>query len=202
MARLRETVYEAFCETVSAHATRDFLCIVPDTAARYGIEARTWTYADAAAEVQRLKAAYSDADIGHGHRVGLMLENRPAFFFHWFAVNALGASVVPLNVEWRSSELEYLIGHAELVLAVVPEARAEELRNAAVAAGREMAVAAAADRDVAAARRFPAARRLRASYFFSSTCPPNPNRMADKSLSAYSARSRDAKREYNAALNT
>ena len=32
-----------------------------------------------------------------GHRVGLMLENRPAAFLHWFALNALGASVVPLN---------------------------------------------------------------------------------------------------------
>ena len=86
MARLRGTVYEAFCETVSAHANRDFLCIVPDTAARYGIEARTWTYADAAAEVELLRAAYLDAGIGYGDRVGLMLENRPAFFFHWLAL--------------------------------------------------------------------------------------------------------------------
>jgi len=95
MAGLRGTVYEAFCETVWAYATRDFLCIVPDTAARYGIEARTWSYAQAALEVERLRASYADAGLGYGHRVGLMLENRPAFFFHWLALNALGASVVP-----------------------------------------------------------------------------------------------------------
>ena len=35
------------------------------------------------------------------------VENRPAFFFHWLALNALGASVVPINPQWRSAELEY-----------------------------------------------------------------------------------------------
>ncbi len=33
---------------------------------------------------------YADAGYGPGHRVGLLLENRPAFFLHWFALNALG----------------------------------------------------------------------------------------------------------------
>jgi acyl-CoA synthetase (AMP-forming)/AMP-acid ligase II len=142
MAQLRGTVYQMFCETASAHACRDFLCIVPDAAARYGIEPRTWTYAHAAAEAERLKTRYENAGVGHGQRVGLMLENRPAFFFHWLALNALGASVVPLNTEWRITELQYLIGHAELVLAVVPETRAEELHSAARGAERQMAIAA------------------------------------------------------------
>ena len=39
------------------------------------------------------------AGYGHGHRVGLLLENRPAFFLHWFALNALGVSLVPINAE-------------------------------------------------------------------------------------------------------
>ena len=46
------------------------------------------------------------AGYGHGHRVGLLLENRPAFLFHWFALNALGVSVVPINADMRSAELE------------------------------------------------------------------------------------------------
>ena len=58
------------------------------------------------AEVERLRAAYAAAGYGHGHRVGLLLENRPAFLFHWFALNALGVSVVPINAEMRSAELE------------------------------------------------------------------------------------------------
>ena len=75
-------------------------------------------------EVERLRAAYAAAGYGHGHRVGLLLENRPAFLFHWFALNALGVSVVPINAEMRSAELAYLIGHSEMSLAVtLPRAR-------------------------------------------------------------------------------
>src|SRR5262249_13707365 len=135
-SRLRGTVYEAFCETASRDARRDFLCIVPDTAARYGIEARTWSYGDAASQVVKLKQRYAQAGLGPGHRAGLMLENRPEFFFHWLALNALGVSAVPLNREWRSGELEYLIGHAELAAAVVPDERADEMRAAARSAAR------------------------------------------------------------------
>jgi acyl-CoA synthetase (AMP-forming)/AMP-acid ligase II len=142
MARLRGTVYEAFCETALRSPHCDFLCVVPDTAARYAIDARTWSYGDSAAVIERLRRRYAQAGVGHGHRVGLMLENRPEFFFHWLALNALGVSAVPLNLEWRSGELQYLIGHAELVLAVVPEARADELRNAARAAERDVVVTA------------------------------------------------------------
>jgi acyl-CoA synthetase (AMP-forming)/AMP-acid ligase II len=140
MSELRGTVYEAFQEIASRNPERDFLCIVPDTAARYEIEARAWSYAQAAAEIERLRRTYSRAGVGHGHRAGLMLENRPEFFFHWLALNALGVSAVPINREWRSAELEYLIGHAEIALAVVPEQRAEELRRAAREAGGNVVV--------------------------------------------------------------
>jgi len=74
---------------------------------------------------------YREAGYGHGHRAGLMLESRPAFFFHWLALNALGVSVVPMSSEWRRAELEYLVGHSEICVAVVPEGRERELRCAA-----------------------------------------------------------------------
>lgn len=69
-----------------------------------------------------------------------MLENRPAFFLHWLALNALGVSVVPLSTELRAAELEYVTGHSELDLALAPTARHAELRAAANAAGRAVAL--------------------------------------------------------------
>ena len=76
---------------------------------------------------------------GHGHRVALMLENRPAFFFHWLALNSLGVSVVPVNVELRSAELEYMVGHSEVAVAVAPSRTLSKTsRRAAKAAGREV----------------------------------------------------------------
>jgi acyl-CoA synthetase (AMP-forming)/AMP-acid ligase II len=92
-----------------------------------------------------LRAAYAAAGYGHGHRVGLLLENRPAFFLHWFALNALGVSVVPINAELRSAELEYLVGHSEIALAVALPARHDALHAAARAVQRPLAVMADGD---------------------------------------------------------
>jgi acyl-CoA synthetase (AMP-forming)/AMP-acid ligase II len=141
-AAVRGTVHEAFVASASAHGSRDFLCVLPDTAARYGIDGGTHSYAHAARETEALRQRYAAVGLGHGHRVALMLENRPAFFFHWLALNALGVSVVPVNTEWRSAELEYLLAHSEVVAAVVPGSRADDLRRAAHDVGRSVEVTA------------------------------------------------------------
>ena len=112
------TVYDAFATTAVRTPEAPFLCVEPVTAAAYGIPAGEITWREAAREVERLRAGYAAAGYGHGHRVGLLLENRPAFLFHWFALNALGASVVPINADMRSAELEYLAGHSGVMLAV------------------------------------------------------------------------------------
>ena len=77
---------------------------------------------------------YAQAGYGAGHRVGLLLENRPAFFTHWLALNALGASIVPIHADLRSAELAYLVGHSEMSLAVVLPNREGALRAAATEA--------------------------------------------------------------------
>jgi acyl-CoA synthetase (AMP-forming)/AMP-acid ligase II len=118
-----------------APPAQEFLYIDAVTANVYGIPATPVTWAEALAEVHRLRDLYAAAGYGHGHRVGLLLENRPAFLFHWFALNALGVSVVPVNADMRSAELEYLVGHSEICLAVTLPARVEDLRAAASVAG-------------------------------------------------------------------
>ena len=98
-ARVEGTVYEAFRRSAQRYPDNEFLSVLAQTAAKYSIEARSYTYADAVLEVAELERRYRAAGVGAGQRVGLMLENRPAFFFHWLALNALGASVVPINTE-------------------------------------------------------------------------------------------------------
>jgi acyl-CoA synthetase (AMP-forming)/AMP-acid ligase II len=140
MSVVKGTVYEAFRTTAHRYPENEFLCMLPQTAARYGIGARSYSYADAVREVETLERKYRAAGVGLADRVGLMLENRPAFFFHWLALNALGASVVPMNPEWRRAELEYLVGHSEIRVAVVPLERVEELKRAGNASGRTLTV--------------------------------------------------------------
>ncbi len=134
------TVYQAFLDTAARCGQNPFLCILPETAGAYGVAAGEIGYAGAAAAIETLKLAYARAGYGHGHRAGLLLENRPAFFLHWFALNALGVSVVPINPDLRAAELEYLAGHSEIALAVALPARHGELRDAAARAGRPLAV--------------------------------------------------------------
>lgn len=122
------TVHQVFSATAARTPEAEFLFTESVTAAAYGIAAGAIRWGEAAAEVERLRAAYAEAGYGHGHRVGLLLENRPAFLFHWFALNALGVSVVPINAEMRSAELVYLIGHSEIGLAVTLPERANDLR--------------------------------------------------------------------------
>ena len=68
--------------------------------------------------MKRLSDYYASVGIVGGDRVGLGLENRIEAFTHWLALNALGASVVPFNPQWRVGELEYVLEHSELCLAV------------------------------------------------------------------------------------
>ena len=128
---MHATVHAAFTKTAVRTPVADFLFTEPVTAQTYGIESGVITWSEAAAEVERLRQSYARAGYGHGHRVGLLLGNRPVFFFHWFALNALGVSVVPVNPDMRQSELVYLVSHSEMILAVALADRCDELKAAA-----------------------------------------------------------------------
>lgn len=113
-----KTVHDAFRATVAAYGARPFMAVLPETAAVYGIAAGEITYADAAGIVDALIARYRAAGYGRGHRIGLRLENRPAMLLHFFALNALGVSIVPVNPDLRAAELDYLVTHSNMALAV------------------------------------------------------------------------------------
>lgn len=135
-----ETVHAAFAAAAVRWPAREMLNILPETAGIYGIDAGALTYEAAAGEVDALAAGLEAAGYGAGHRVMLLLENRPAFFLWWLALNRLGASVVPVNPDLREAELTYMAGHAEPVLAVSIPARVADLRAAAEKAGIAMPV--------------------------------------------------------------
>ncbi|WP_419914048.1 AMP-binding protein [Hoeflea sp.] len=129
------SVHELFRTAAERWPERPFLQVLPETASAYGIEAREWRYGETLAAVERLADAYAAAGYHPGGRVMLLLENRPAYFLHWLALNALGLSVVPVNPDLQSTELAYMAGHAEPVLAVATQDRIADLENAASNAG-------------------------------------------------------------------
>ncbi len=151
------TVYQAFRQTAQRWPQKPFLCTLPETADIYGIEPGELSYGDALAQIDALRDSYQQAGYGHGHRVGLLLENRPSFFIHWFALNALGVSVVPINADLRAAELEYLLGHSEVVAIVALPRRHADLLEAAERAGRTVSMAGPDDPPVALTVPAPAA---------------------------------------------
>lgn len=134
------TVYDVLCATAAAYANRPFLQILPETAAAYGEPAGEISYAEMRARADHLKALYTAAGYGAGQRVGLLLENRPSFFAHWFALNALGVSVVPINPDYRVAEIAYLVAHSEVAAVVVIQSRRADIEAAVPETGRTVAI--------------------------------------------------------------
>lgn len=139
------TVADSFNSAAGLWGDNTFLSVLPETASIYGIDAAEITYSNAQEEINALRSEYAKAGYGHGHRIGLLLENRPAFFKHWFALNALGVSVVPINIDLRSAELEYLLAHSEVVLVVALLQRHAHLLAAAKANQQSLSVIADGD---------------------------------------------------------
>lgn len=109
------------------------LFILPQSvAAMWGLAQTVWTYAECAETVATLRDAYRAAGYGPGHRVALLLENRPAHFFHWLALNGLGASVVPVNPDYSRDETAYLLAHSGAVLAVALAERLAQVEGLGV----------------------------------------------------------------------
>lgn len=139
------TVAGAFAAAAGDWPDRPVLNVLSETAEVYGIPAGEMTYAAAMARVDALRAGFAAVGYRPGQRVMLLLENRPDFFLHWLALNALGLSVVPVNPDLRAAELEYMVEHAEPAAAIAIAPRCEELRAAGQAAGRALPVAAPGD---------------------------------------------------------
>lgn len=134
--------YAALAAAAARVPENQFLLVPASATAAYADGPVALTYAEALAQVGRLSQSYREAGLGAGHRVALLLENRPDYFLHWLALNALGTSVVPVNPDYRRTEIAYLIAHSEAVLAVGIAGRLEDLRAAVVETGRTVPVVA------------------------------------------------------------
>ncbi len=132
------TIFERFLETAREYPQRPFLNVLPETSGIYGIPAGEISYAEMLANILDRQRALSDAGVGEGTRIGLLLQNRPDFIAIWFAANHLGASVVPINPDLRRSELEYLIDHSGMAAAFVLPERCAEIAAAAAAVGSDL----------------------------------------------------------------
>ena len=125
------TVYEKLLQSAGRYPDNDLLVFPGWLRERWQLTQASWSYREAVAIVERLAARYREAGYGQGHRVALLLENRPAHFFHWLALNSLGVSKVPLNPDYRTEEARYVLEHSEAQLVVAHDAMRTHIAPAA-----------------------------------------------------------------------
>ncbi len=125
------TVFDTFAATAKAAPDHAFLCAPPAADRAYHPAGIEYSFGQVLSHVQAQRDRYAAAGYGHGHRVAILMENRPEFFFHYLALNALGVGVVPVNPDYRHDELAYLLDHSDANLAVSLPGRIADLEAAA-----------------------------------------------------------------------
>src|SRR4051812_15838741 len=98
------TIGEIFQRAVHAYADRPFLAVPAGSHRSYHRDGYEIDYANAGRTVAALCDIYRGKGYGHGHRVAMLLDNRPEHFLHKLALNTLGISCVPINPDYRPSE--------------------------------------------------------------------------------------------------
>jgi acyl-CoA synthetase (AMP-forming)/AMP-acid ligase II len=119
------TAFDAFEATARAYPQKIFLCVPDGTpeSRKNGVSVTEYDYGTVYERVQNLRAIFEKSKIGHGHRVALLLGNRAEYIFCFFALNSLGAWVVPINPENTTDEMLYQLAHSDVDVAITTNAR-------------------------------------------------------------------------------
>ncbi len=134
------TLYDSLLRTASKYGERPAYVVPPMANRAYHPEGWQATWAETLAAVEEKKKIYQRAGIGYGHRVAILFEQRPEFFSHYYALNALGAGIVPINPDYRVDEIRYVVEHSEASLAVCVDNRLNEMREVARQIGNGLPV--------------------------------------------------------------
>ncbi len=130
------TVYSAFVEAVRQHAERPFLRAPASATRGYSGSAIEYTYASTLQAVARLRLLYGRLGLKPGDRVALAFDSRLDVYLHLLALNAEGASIVPLNMAGSDAELLHIIRHSESQLMSGTDAHLDRLQLLAREVGR------------------------------------------------------------------
>ncbi len=126
----RTTIGEAFRSSVAAHGDAQFFVVPANSGREYLKEGFALSYTQAGRCVSALAETYRRAAYGVGHRVATLLENRPEYVLHKLALNVIGVCCVPINPDYRPSEIAYLLEHSEPDLILTLGSRVEQMRQA------------------------------------------------------------------------
>lgn len=88
---------------------------------------REFTYAQLWEQVSHLAAGLANIGFGAGDRLAIMVATAPEFIVFEYAAFALGGIVVPLNVHYKSNEIDHALGACDVEYLVIQEEFAQHL---------------------------------------------------------------------------
>jgi acyl-CoA synthetase (AMP-forming)/AMP-acid ligase II len=135
-----ETASALLFETARAFADNDLFAMPRWLQEKWRLPHASLAYREVAVAVEAQAGRYRRAGYGAGHRVALLLENRPQHFVHFMALNAIGAGIVPLNPDYGPDETRYALEHSESALAVVLAERNAQMAPVAAPLGVPVAL--------------------------------------------------------------
>jgi fatty-acyl-CoA synthase len=74
---------------------------------------KRFSYREVRERANRLAAALLDLGVRKGDKVAILLTNLPQWAFAEFAVDKLGAVVVPINTRYTPDEMRYILTHSD-----------------------------------------------------------------------------------------
>ncbi|MER8029553.1 AMP-binding protein [Streptomyces bauhiniae] len=107
-ALLGDTIGANLARTAATWPDREALVDVP--------AGRRWTYAEFAADVERLACALLASGVAKGDRVGVWAVNRAEWVLVQYATAQVGAIMVNVNPAYRTHEVEYVLRQAGVSL--------------------------------------------------------------------------------------
>ncbi|MFE0748354.1 AMP-binding protein [Gordonia sp. NPDC058843] len=94
-----------------------------------------WTRQDGLEIAYGAAQAFAAAGVQQGSRVAIFLPNGPDFLRAWWGAAMLGATVVPVNLSYRGSILEHLLGLSAPQLIVAREEFDDQIASSPLGAG-------------------------------------------------------------------
>ncbi len=101
--------------------------LVDRAAARYGdreymvFEGRRWSFRQVKAEVDRAARGFIALGVQPGDKVSLWLVNRPEWIFIQFGLAKIGAVLVPINTQFRTVDLDYVVRQSDTTTLIAAE---------------------------------------------------------------------------------
>lgn len=126
---------EVWAASVEKHSHRPFL--------RFEIsenETAEWSYSEFDRLVGQVASSLAKLGVGRGRSVHLALANSPLFVVVWLATLRLGGWIVPSDPHGRAPELSDHISRTNPAVGICASERAAVYREAADAAGKQLAV--------------------------------------------------------------